>query len=120
MCPLKIHILKPEPLRGIALGCEAFERWLSYEGLTIFYKDIRLLSQRPQRAPLPLLPGANTAGRWPSVNQKQVLATESESALILTFPGPRTGEVNLYINKPPGYGVCQSSPNSGGDAEQSR
>ena len=78
------------------------------------------LLNRPQRAPLPLLPGANTAGRWPSVNQKQVLATESESALILTFPGPRTGEVNLYINKPPGYGVCQSSPNSGGDAEQSR
>ena len=82
--------------------------------------EISALIKRPQRAPLPLLPGANTAGRWPSVNQKQVLATESESALILNFPGPRTGEVNLYINKPPGYGVCQSSPNSGGDAEQSR
>ena len=52
--------------------------------------------------------------------RKQVLTTESESALILNFPGSRTGEINLYINKPPVYGVCQSSPNSGGDAEQSQ
>jgi len=69
MCPLKIHILKPEPLRGIALGCEAFDRWLSHEGLMIFYKDMRLLSQRPQRAPLALPPCEDTE-KVLSMNQK--------------------------------------------------
>ena len=91
MCPLKIHILKPEPLRGIALGCEAFERWLSYEGLTIFYKDIRLLSQRPQRAPLPLPPCEDTEKRCYQWTRKQALTRPiSGSALILGFPASRT------------------------------